>query len=293
MKSLTRRMLSVLAGMLLVMAIGAHSLAAKEPPDGDILGDLSDTGSVVKTLNRANVDALSTHYFRNVTAKGPFYDYAAVSACSNAGPGENEGDLCPASWGLCRVASGGGEGPAVTVFQRQVTRAGAPLPGSDGEWQRVDLTCWPERVPGNANALTMTMIRNAFHDTDFTKPTVNIQPEGDVTLVNLPTFFEVKFPEAGFGPEEIDRPDPARLLGYSIEVRPRLKSVTYHLGERTIGPTTDLGGRTRTAPSSRPTGSPARSRSASTSSTPASSGSAAAGGSTSPARSTSRARRRP
>jgi len=88
----------------------------------------------------------------------------------------------------------------------------------------------------------MAMIRDAFHDTDFSVPTVNIQPEGDVTLVNLPTYFEVRFPRSGFGPDEVDTPDPARLLGYHIEVRPRLKSVTYHLGTTTIGPTTSLGG---------------------------------------------------
>jgi len=97
-------------------------------------------------------------------------------------------------------------------------------------------------APGGSSSLTMALIRKAFHDTDFSVPTVNIQPEGDVTLVNLPTYFEVQFPEAGFGPDEIDTPDPAKLLGHHIEVRPRLKSLTYHLGERTIGPTTDLGG---------------------------------------------------
>ncbi len=114
--------------------------------------------------------------------------------------------------------------------------------GASGEWLPRGVTCFPELVPGARNVLTMAMIKDAFHDTDFTLPTVNIQPEGDVTLVNLPTYFEVKFPEAGFGPGEVDQPDPARLLGYRIEVRPRLKSVTYHLGERTVGPTTDLGG---------------------------------------------------
>ena len=88
----------------------------------------------------------------------------------------------------------------------------------------------------------MEMIQEAFHNTDFTLPTVNIQPEGDLTLVNLPTYFEVVFPAAGFGPDEVDTPDPTSLLGYRIEVRPRLKSVTYHLGESTIGPTTSLGG---------------------------------------------------
>ena len=102
-------------------------------------------------------------------------------------------------------------------------------------------TCFPSSFPGSA-ALTMAMVRDAFHDTDFAVPTVNIQPEGDVTLVNLPTFFEVKFPDDGFGPDEVDTPDPARLLGYRVEVRPVLKSVTYHLGETTVGPTTSLGG---------------------------------------------------
>lgn len=221
---------------------GGWSPAFAGDPGGGFSGGLTEHGSVVKTLSRADVDALATHYFRTAAAKGPFYDYAAVSACSTAEPGQNEGDLCPASWGLCRVTTGGGEGPAVAVWRRQVEQDGQPLPGTDGAWERLDLTCWPERVPGNANALTMGMIRQAFRDTDFTKPTVNIQPEGDVTLVNLPTFFEVQFPEAGFGPDEVDRPDPATLLGHEVEIRPRLESITYHLGERTAGPTKDLGG---------------------------------------------------
>jgi len=122
----------------------------------------------------------------------------------------------------------------------EVDRNGKALSGA--EWTQVGLTCLPGLVPGRSAALTMAMIREAFHNTDFSVPTVNIQPEGDVTLVNLPTYFEVDFPEAGFGPDEVDSPDPARLLGHHIEVRPRLESVTYHLGEQTIGPTTDLGG---------------------------------------------------
>ena len=134
-----------------------------------------------------------------------------------------------------------GLGPAVAVFRRQVERDGSPLGGPTGAWAQIGITCLPDLVPG-ATGLTVAMIRDAFHDTDFAVPTVNIQPEGDVTLVHLPTYFEVKFPARGFGPNEVDTPDPARLLGYRIEVRPVLKSVTYHLGETTIGPTTSLGG---------------------------------------------------
>lgn len=106
----------------------------------------------------------------------------------------------------------------------------------------MSLTCWPEQVPGVSNVLTMAMVERVFHETVFAVPGVNVQPEGDVTLVNLPTFFQVRFPAAGVGPGEVDRPDPARLLGYEVQVRPRLKEVTYHVGERAIGPTVDLGG---------------------------------------------------
>lgn len=238
---MTKRLLIVAALLPILLATGARSAVA-DPGDG-VFGDLSDTGSVVQTLSRDELGHLGGSYFRQVDAAGPLHDYAAVSACGNPRPGDaGADDLCPASWGLCRIASGGGDGPAVSVWRREVERDGTPVAGASGEWVQVALTCWPEQVPGAGWALTMAMIQDAFHDTDFTLPTVNIQPEGDVTLVNLPTYFEVTFPEAGFGPDEVDQPDPARLLGYRIEVRPRLKSVTYHLGERTLGPTTDLGG---------------------------------------------------
>ena len=135
-----------------------------------------------------------------------------------------------------------GKGPAVSIFSREVDSIGMPIAGLPRAVGGPRATCFPQYVPGGSRALTMAMIRDAFHDTDFSVPTVNIQPEGDVTLVNLPTYFEVQFPAAGFGPDEVDTPDPARLLGYHIEVRPRLKSITYHLGTTTIGPTTSLGG---------------------------------------------------
>ena len=32
------------------------------------------------------------------------------------------------------------------------------------------------------------------------------------------------------------------MLGHRVEVRPVLKSITYHLGGQTVGPTTSMGG---------------------------------------------------
>ena len=136
-----------------------------------------------------------------------------------------------------------GLGPAmVSDVRRRLTVPANPVSGSGAIGDRRDDR--PCRSGYRGSALTCLAVdpRQAFHDTNFTIPTVNIQPEGDVTLVNLPTYFEVRFPKAGFGPDEVDTPDPARLLGYHIQVRPRLKAVTYHLGT-TTGRADDLAGR--------------------------------------------------
>ncbi len=233
---------AVAASGLLLLATTAPGHGAGSPP-APIGGNVSDSGAVVHTLGQEQLSSMASSYYLNAGNSGPFYDFASTSVCGSPQPGDMNADvLCGVSWLMCRNASGGGPGPAVVIWRREVNPDGTPVGGSTGDWRAVDITCFPELVPGAGNVLTMAMIQRAFHDTDFSIPTVNIQPEGDVTLVNLPTYFEVEIPEAGFGPDEVDTPDPATLLGHRIEVRPRLKSVTYHLGERTIGPTTDLGG---------------------------------------------------
>jgi len=176
--------------------------------------------------------------------EGPWFTYAATSVCGARLPGSgSDDDLCRRSFLPCSAENPEiGPGPAMHVHRREVDRDNAPVVGSAGNWALIGTTCSPSLVPGVGPQLTLAMIRDAFHDTDFTVPTVNIQPEGDLTLVNLPTFFEAKFPESGFGPGEIDAVDPARMLGHRVEVRPVLKSITYHLGGQTVGPTTSMGG---------------------------------------------------
>jgi hypothetical protein len=89
----------------------------------------------------------------------------------------------------------------------------------------------------------MQLILAAFHDTKFAKPAVNIQPKGNVTLVTLPTYFEVVWPEAGFEPDEIDKPDPATVAGFNVEIRPVFRSANYIYGDgSSSGPTESLGG---------------------------------------------------
>ena len=75
----------------------------------------------------------------------------------------------------------------------------------------------------------------------FAKPTVNIQPEGDVTLVNLPTYFEAQWPAGKLGPGDISK--PVQLLSWSIEFRIDPAAYNYDFGDGSFsGPTADLGG---------------------------------------------------
>jgi len=86
----------------------------------------------------------------------------------------------------------------------------------------------------------MAQILAAFHNTAWAKPAVHVQPEGNVTLVTLPTYFEVTWPTAGFQPGEIDS---TTLLGNGVRIRPTVKGYSYVFGDGTeSGPTLSPGG---------------------------------------------------
>ena len=206
----------------------------------DIDGSSSSTGSVVNLVGSDSLRDWSEQALFQADT-GPWFEYDSVSVCGGHPDRPGSDSMCLRAVVMCQSGVNG-DGPAVAIFRRELERNRQPMPGAAGRWASVGFTCFPALVPGARNTLTMAMIREAFHNTDFTVPTVNIQPEGDLTLVNLPTFFEAKFPESGFGPGEIDAVDPARMLGHRVEVRPVLKSITYHLGGQTVGPTTSMGG---------------------------------------------------
>ena len=253
--------------------------AHHDPRHGDFAGSAVEGGTRIGVISADTLRQWAAELLTNGD-DGPWSEYASASPCGGHPDRAESDNLCGRAVTLC---AGGlnGEGPAVAVFSRQVDSEGRPLPGPSGRWLARGFTCFPGFVPGAGRALTMAMIREAFHDTDFSVPTLNIQPEGDVTLVNLPTFFQVVFPEDGFGPEEVDTPDPDRLLGYRIQVRPLLKSVTYQLGDQVVGPTTSLGGPYPSGDIRATYRQPAPTTCSRRSSTPASSGSEAASGSTS------------
>ena len=170
------------------------------------------------------------------------WEYTSVVNCPGNAPGSETGnDFCAQAAAACEGNTPAqGLGPSVRIFRRLVGGDGTPT----GQWQDRGITCFPEQAPNPARpALTMQMVVAAFHDTDFTKAQLSVQPKGNVTLVTLPTYFAVQWPASGFKPGEVDRPDPARMAGFQVEIRPTLRSVTYVYGDGTTsGPTSSMGG---------------------------------------------------
>ena len=128
-----------------------------------------------------------------------------------------------------------GAGPLTRIWRRTVQPTGAV-----SGWEQIGVTCWADVAPGATPRVTMAMIINAFRHTPWAKTQVTTQPAGNVTLVRLDTYYQVNWSAAGYQPEEVDTVD---LLGYAVQIRPKLDHFTYVFGDgETFGPTTYLGG---------------------------------------------------
>jgi len=165
------------------------------------------------------------------------FEYASVYACPYNNPGGSAKDvLCAgAIQGCAGNTPEQGQGPLVRLYRRELDASGNPM----GGWTAIGTTCFPDLVPGKP-VLGLGQILAAFHNTPWAKPTAHIQPEGNVTLVTLATYFEVTWPTAGFQPGEIDT---VTLLGTPVRIRPTVQGYAYVFGDGTnFGPTPSAGG---------------------------------------------------
>jgi hypothetical protein len=164
------------------------------------------------------------------------WEYTSVTTCANNVPGGPNADL--PCLGAIQACAGNtpqqGQGPQIQLFRREVDAKNAPI----GSWQPIRTTCFPQLVPGKP-VLGMGLILAAFHNTSWALPNVHIQPEGNVTLVTLPTYFEVRWPDQGFQPGEID---PVNLMGFLVRIRPTNEGYTYVFGDGVIEQTDSEGG---------------------------------------------------
>ena len=165
------------------------------------------------------------------------FEYASVYACPQNHPSDKDMDFsCEGAFRACaNNTPEEGQGPQVRLYRRELNATGGATTG----WQPIGTTCFPDLAPGKP-VLGLGQILAAFHNTPFAKPAVHIQPEGNITLVTLPTYFAVTWPEGGFQPGEMDT---VVLLGRPVQIRPTVRQYTYVFGDGTsLGPTTSPGG---------------------------------------------------
>lgn len=235
--------------------LGAAPAPTSSPPpggyDGVVDGDKARVTLTLEQLQKARADAAKSAAAAATGKPTPRWEYKTQVNCTS---GNTNPDV---SCGAANVCTNGQIQSVVLRRLLEPARVvSVPAPGSNaspttgpvrmlpaagpqGHWSAWGLTCFPEMLPGNTMP-SMAQIRQAFREVKFTKGDLTIQPVGNVTLVNLPTYFEATWPDAGVSNGEIDR---TTLLGFTLEIEAIARSLDYHYGDgNSSGPTTSLGG---------------------------------------------------
>jgi len=171
------------------------------------------------------------------------FDYKLTLACGQnrvrGVDGSDDVTNCSYALKACQYRTPPSNEPLYYIWQRKKTPANSP-------WQIVGDTCGTQSAPAAAPppppVPTLAQIQQAFKRLPFSKPTVRIEPRGNVTLVNLPTYYEATWPDdTGLQPGEISQ--PVQLLSWSVEFKISSRSYTFHYGDGTSsGKVEDAGG---------------------------------------------------
>ncbi|AXH95767.1 hypothetical protein DV701_06165 [Ornithinimicrobium avium] len=213
-----------------------------DPGDDDFFSDIGDGDGIYTGFTQDKTTALAQTYPPGSSAEIPtsIYQYVAVINCAPNSPEQPRLEICDASVNFCLENVPDSSGPYSIIYRRTAEPDGS----SPGDWSEIGRTCWTDSVPAASGSpaveLTEAMIVEQFHRTDFALPRAVIQPPDGSTLVNLPVYFQLDWPAAGFEPDEVDT---TTLVGHEVRIRPTLIGATYVTGDgSSIGPTTSLGG---------------------------------------------------
>lgn len=202
--------------------------------------DTNEHGASLVLLSRGQVIALPKYPGDEggalVAARppdAPVYKYVSLNDCAQAVPETITQDVsCTHALRDCPPNE---LGPLLRIWRQTLTNGQVTEP-----WRTAGLTCASDVAPGARPTLTMADIRAAFMRTPWSKPQISSQPAGNVTLVNLTTFYQVNWATAGFQPGEVDA---SVLRGIPVRIRPKLVGFTYTFGDgSSMGPTTSPGG---------------------------------------------------
>lgn len=222
--------------MVAVIDIGEAEPASAAPCDSVLVSCTVGSGGAAVELTRAELNR--SRQGLDIKTGAPdkrVFEYTSVYACPSNTPGGTD-VFCAAAAQACAANTlQQGQGPRIRLYRRELDAKGVPLT----PWQLIGTTCSPDLVPGRP-VLGLGQILSAFHNTPWARPRMHIQPEGNVTLVTLPTYFAVSWPLAGFQPGEVDT---LTLLGHKVQIRPTLVSYSYVFGDGlAFRPTRSAGG---------------------------------------------------
>lgn len=239
-----------LTGVLAVGAlIPAPAFADPTPSPATPTGEVSNdtvgaiTGGGFSIPSRQPTQHRSKGNAEPVANAKAEYAYRLTLACGSNRARSIEGseDVTNCSYALtaCRYRTPPSDNPLYYVWRRATEPADAP-------WQLMGDSCGTETAPPEAPkpppVPTMGQIQEAFRRLPFSKPTVKIEPKGNVTLVNLPTYYEATWPgDSGLEPGEVSA--PVKLLSWSVEFKVDSHSYDFHYGDGTSsGTVEDAGG---------------------------------------------------
>lgn len=209
---------------------------------------LTDTNAVIRERRERTPEPARGSSSRGATSHGvvlryPF-EYRLTLACGSGRVRSIQGseDVTNCSYALsaCQYRNPPSDQPLYYVWKRRTNPPNSP-------WTLAGETCGTQAAPPAAvpppPVPTLGQIQDAFRRLPFSKPTVRIEPRGNVTLVNLPTYYEATWPDdTGLQPGETSQ--PVQLLSWSVEFRVSSRSYTFHYGDGTSsGRVSDAGGR--------------------------------------------------
>ena len=209
-------------------------------------GSPGDASSLTASLTKGGVDVraettstLSGSVGAPRSASSPTTPAAAIEwrttlACGDVSNPDATTDLtnCTLAMSVC--------GRRSVLFYLWARGGGGPA-GWRFQGQRCSDQALPPGIPRLA-VPTLDQIETAFRRLPFARPSVSVQPVGNVTLVNLPTFYQAVWPNgAGLKPGDISH--PVQLLSWSIEFAISALSYDFDFGDGTSsGAVADSGG---------------------------------------------------
>jgi hypothetical protein len=226
--------LAILASILLPMS-HAYGASAPTPPtiDNDsaralesVTTSANSHSSAVDAARIGPIDGSSTH------GANP-YDYRVVLACQAkrlSDTTDGQATNCSYSQTACTYRYPATDPRATENLYRFEYRS---THNPNAPWGLIREMCGLADAPAGVAAPripTLGQIQTAFRRLPFSKPTVSIQPVGNLTMVNLPTFYQAVWPgDAGLEPGEVS--PPMHLLSWSVQFRIAARSYDFHFGD--------------------------------------------------------------